>query len=356
MTNQIVPQSGHNQEIVSSEQTERLKQAGQVANEYAAQSSFLDYRDGLTENTKRAHDKDLNSFESFLHDSGIATIENLNINPDSWQGVTFGLLEAFKRYLLKSSYAISTINRRLSTVRRYASLAFKAGVIDTTEHARIKTVTGYSGKQARNVDEKREQTRILNDKGQAVKKADNVQIGADIVGKLKDKHNLATPLGLRNRAMMYILLDHGFRASEVVDLKVSDINLAEGTMTFYRRKVDKTQTHTLTAGTLKALSDYMPSWLTGDMSLFTGVKRNGELTTKGITTRTVSRIVNELGKEHGIERLSAHDCRHSWATRAAKGGTSPFALQEAGGWNSLAMPRRYVDAQAVANEGVTLAS
>jgi hypothetical protein len=30
----------------------------------------------------------------------------------------------------------------------------------------------------------------------------------------------------------------------------------------------------------------------------------------------------------------------------------PFRLQEAGGWNSLALPRRYVEAAKIANEGM----
>jgi hypothetical protein len=35
-------------------------------------------------------------------------------------------------------------------------------------------------------------------------------------------------------------------------------------------------------------------------------------------------------------------------------GTDPFTLQEAGGWSSLAMPRRYVADNEIANEGVIL--
>lgn len=45
---------------------------------------------------------------------------------------------------------------------------------------------------------------------------------------------------------------------------------------------------------------------------------------------------------------------HAWATRAARSGTDPFALQEAGGWNSLTMPRRYIELAEVANQGVKL--
>ena len=39
---------------------------------------------------------------------------------------------------------------------------------------------------------------------------------------------------------------------------------------------------------------------------------------------------------------------------AARSGTDPFALRDAGGWNSLSMPSRYVEDQDIANEGVIL--
>jgi integrase len=58
----------------------------------------------------------------------------------------------------------------------------------------------------------------------------------------------------------------------------------------------------------------------------------------------------------GLEGLSPHDCRHYWATDAARSGTDPFRLQEAGGWASLAMPRRYVEAAEIANKGVKLSA
>jgi integrase len=56
----------------------------------------------------------------------------------------------------------------------------------------------------------------------------------------------------------------------------------------------------------------------------------------------------------GIDNLSAHDCRHYWATRATQLGTHPRALQQAGGWNSPAMVMRYVDESEIANEGVVV--
>jgi hypothetical protein len=55
-----------------------------------------------------------------------------------------------------------------------------------------------------------------------------------------------------------------------------------------------------------------------------------------------------------VQGLSAHDLRHSWATRAARNKTDAFDMREAGGGNSLAMPSRYVETAKIANEGVNL--
>ena len=67
--------------------------------------------------------------------------------------------------------------------------------------------------------------------------------------------------------------------------------------------------------------------------------------------RSISIRVRTLGRRVGSAGLSSHDCRHYWATQWA-GKVDLFRLQEAGGWSSLAMPRRYVAWGQVANEGM----
>ena len=73
-----------------------------------------------------------------------------------------------------------------------------------------------------------------------------------------------------------------------------------------------------------------------------------------MSDRAITDRVRALGEEIGIEGLSAHDCRHFWATQAARNGTPVNRLQDAGGWSSPAMPLRYVEAAKVANDGVRL--
>lgn len=79
--------------------------------------------------------------------------------------------------------------------------------------------------------------------------------------------------------------------------------------------------------------------------------RSGKLAAAGMQRESISRRVKELGKAVGIDKLSAHDCRHFWTTHA---GTAPFALKQAGGWSNMATVSRYVDESTVANEGVKL--
>jgi integrase len=51
----------------------------------------------------------------------------------------------------------------------------------------------------------------------------------------------------------------------------------------------------------------------------------------------------------GLKGLSAHDCRHYWASQAARNQTPLPEQQDAGGWNSVAMPMRYIEKSQVAS-------
>ena len=121
----------------------------------------------------------------------------------------------------------------------------------------------------------------------------------------------------------------------------------------------------MTADTLQAAR----SWLEQDAPpigplLRASVSKNagkvawqaGELSHAGLTARAITARVAYLGRKVlGIGGLSAHDLRHTWATLAARNGTPLDRLQDAGGWASLAMPMRYIEAARIANEGVKLA-
>ncbi len=348
---------------------ERQQQLGQLANQAAALNTFAEYQGKRAKNTLRRQRADLALFAKFLagvrfYDFPIddtpavqAAGDALMGAPDAWRNITHGLIEGFMNWQLAAGYAVGSINIRLATVRRYAALAFKAGVIEATEHALIKAVVGYTSTEGRRVDERRIDSGHKTRRPEKSKKAEHVTITEPQAERLKNQPD--TPQGRRDALLMCLLLNHGLRCGEAAALTVGNFNLAAGTMTFYREKVDKVQTHTLIAETRGALAAYIHAGdcpLAADAPLLRGSRKGGKLTAGGMSERAITARVKDLGAAAGLEGLSAHDCRHFWATywsqRIHKLPRGMFTLQEAGGWNSLAMPRRYVEAASIANEGM----
>lgn len=324
----------------------KMNAAGHAANQAAAKHTFTDYHSRKAKNTVKAQGFDLAVFADYLALAGVSVDASLlQTDPDAWQGVTWGLVEGFVKWQLQQGHAVSSINRRLSTVKAYVKLAAKAGALSPQELALIRTVAGYGQKEAKRVNEGRETTRIGH------KKAEHTSLSDEQAKALKTHPD--TPQGRRDAVLMCLLLDHGLRAGEVAALTVNNVDLRKGMLTgFYRPKVDKTQNHKLSADTLRALRSWFDSNDAPALGpLLRGSRKGGHLAEAGISTTCISERVRTLGKALGIDNLSAHDCRHYWATHWAD-KVSVLRLQEAGGWNSLAMPRRYVERAEVANEGM----
>ena len=137
---------------------------------------------------------------------------------------------------------------------------------------------------------------------------------------------------------------------------VTDLDLEAGELRFYREKVDKTQTHRLTTDTLRAALSYLYHDAPAIGPLLRASRKDGRLRDVGVTSRAITAWARALGQATRVEGLSAHDCRHYWATQAARNGTPVDPLQHAGGWASPRLPLRYVEAARVANEGVRLST
>ena len=326
-----------------------LARAGALADSYARAGILADYQMRLAANTRRRQQSELAVFCEYLAQIPVVrTASALYTDLSAWAGITHGLIEGYLKWQLGKGVAINTINIRLATIKRYCALAARAKVLSTEEQALIRLVQGYTQKAGRNIDRAREVCRI------GAKKAEPTVISPAHAGLLKRQPG--TPLGRRDALLMCLLLDHGLRVSEIVALKVADMDLARGRFAFYREKVDLVQIHTFTPDTLKAAQAYLPDVAEQDY-LFAGsdARRKSKRGTAGtMETRSVNDRVRTLGEGIGITRLSPHDCRHFWATEALAYGTSIDRLQQAGGWTSPAMPLRYANTSKIANEGVKL--
>ena len=320
---------------------DELPTIGQVANDFARQSVLQDYQDRKSQQTLRRQRADIALFEQFLASAGYQC-EGLASDLSKWHFVTWGLVEAFNRWQLEQGYAMGSVNIRLTTIKIYCGLAAKAEHITTQELALIKTIKGYYQAEARNIDEKRDQTRRPD-----AKKATPVSLSPVHVALLKKQPD--TKRGRRDALLMCLLLDHALRVGEVADLNVGSINLSSGQLIFYRHKVGKTQTHDLSPDTYQAARLYLADCEPDQVPLFVGICSKDRISTSSLNER-----VTQLGKAIGITGLSPHDCRHFYATDAIKNGTDIKSLQDAGGWDNPIMPLRYAESAKVANAGVKL--
>ncbi|MBE2198615.1 MAG: site-specific integrase [Anaerolinea sp.] len=350
--------------LVTATAASAITRAGQAANQAAADYLFADYRQRRAPKTMRTQTAALLLWVHYLAEVGAAgdlltaaeTWADAHFSdqeqddlrayaqaqrtslpiiygayygqhvPAAWQGVTWGLVEGFVKWLLNQGYSLASVNNRLSAVKVYVRLAAKAGMISPTEQALIREVRGYGRTEGKRVDEGRPKVRVGN------KKEEALVLTAVQARQLKIQHP-PTPQGIRDRLLLCLLLDLGLRASEVAALTVAD--LAEpGYVTVYRQKTDTTDRMELTADLLAALRDYR-RWQRPSGPLLRGSRKNGELTDQVMSVRAIGARVKLLGRDIlGVWELSPHDLRHTWATRAAK-GSNPFVLRDAGGWTNM---------------------
>lgn len=346
---------------------------GQIANAAAGQSTFEAYRKRKSTNTKLAQQNDLTLFAEFVNaiyekteGSDLSVPfrlepDQLYVDPAAWQLISHGLILLFKSFLEDEGYALSSINRSISTIRKYAALATTAGYISPTTNLQIQAVKGYLGAEAHHVDSGREQVR------KSTKKLDAVVIPKIVIKALKAAESYPeNDMGLRDRLILCLLLDHGLRSSEVAQLEISHIDFEDGVMQVYRQKTNSTDRLYISGDTADALIVYLncESIISAETKidqLLWGASKGGALRPKPMSRSGVSKVVTKYGKLMSIQfglpnlsKLSAHDGRHQWATDVLASGAQIDQLQQAGGWKSPSMPLRYVNKRKIANEGINL--
>ena len=321
----------------------RLEQAGQAANKAASQNVFGKYQQGKSENTNRRHKNDLAVFADFLAFAGV-TCGDLQNKPEAWQGVTWGLVEAFREWQLKEGYAMGTINARLSAVKIYTWLAMKAGSFEETEAILIKGVSGYKRAEQRHIDKKRKAAGIDTRKG--AKKAQAVSLTKEQADKMLDQDTQSNT-GRRDRLLMAIMLYQGLRVGEVAALQVGDFDLSLGELRFYRPKVDKTQTHILTPPALEAAREYIAKDAPAIGIIWRGSVKGHGLSGQGLSERAITKRVNFLGAKAGAAGLSAHDLRHYaagfYAGKVNKGSLTFKDFMDIFGWAAPDMALHYIE-------------
>lgn len=325
---------------------------GQAANQAAQNAVFKIYQDKRPINTQRSQKAALAVFAQFMRTCGLES-PNLYSDPLSWMGITWGLVQAFQRWLLQNGYSVKTINDRVSVIKVYMAMANQAGIIPDGEILRLQALKGYSQKEAHDADGKRAKDGIATRRGN--KKIKPTAITSEQAQELCQIRK-ETPQARRDALIMCLLLDHGLRVSEIADLRLEDIDRTAKQMKFYRRKTGKTSLHNLRGRAWAIMAEYLTKDNTAQSGpLILASCKTGALLQKGMTTRAIGQRVAQLGQGIGIENLSPHDGRHHGATMAGNDPNVSLAgLMAWGGWASANVAINYMNRGEADNDGVFL--
>jgi len=318
----------------------------------ADETAFQKFNATKSDNTLKAYQRDLHRFARLIYGEDIPKNYGyrLSVEKDLWYNLTHGEVNAYQLWMMKEGYALTSINRAVYAVRTYARQAMLAGTMSAEVYQRIAAIQSISGKAAVNLDDKRSITRRS---GARAKKATPTKIPADLVTHLLNDHDFNSLGGLRDAVLMGCLLELGLRSSEVATLTWQDIDLTAGTLLFYRPKVAQTQNLALSTRLqrlLRTYLQYLETHFVRPEKLLVGVTRKGALGKPYLSPQSISNIVQEIGAQYDIEKLSAHDCRHHCITYLIQEKqVNPMTVQDFGGWKDARMVRHYVRQLDVSN-------
>lgn len=269
---------------------------------------FLDHlivERGLSANTISSYGRDLAQFAGFLKSRGVS--EPALIDE--------GCLVAFLAELGKKSYAAASTARKMSAVRSLIKYLCAEGRIVASPVARIEPA--------------RPQRKLP--KSLSVEEVDRLL-------KAPDVHE---DTGLRDKAMLETLYACGLRVSELISIKVNEVNFSAGFLRCFG-KGGKERVVPIGEVALEWIKAYVQSARTkcdGD-----GRSEYLFLTKQGRPMSRVMfwKIIRKYAVKAGItSRLTPHVLRHSFATHLLERGADLRSLQEMLGHASIATTQVY---------------
>jgi len=254
---------------------------------------FADYirvERGLAANTVKSYSQDLMDFAKFVESRNLdSVLEAKRLD-----------IAGYLAHLRQRGLASSTVDRRTDSLRSFYRFLSAEKYIADDPTRLIESARSWS-------------------KLPAVLSVEEVQL-------LLDQPDTSEPLGLRNKVIFEIMYAAGLRVSELIQLRITDLNLEIG----YVRclgKGSKERVIPIGSKALAAVQEYLdfgrPRLHPKDDYLL--VNYMG----KKLTRDGVRRIIQKIAKSAGIEKnISPHTLRHCFATHLLERGADLRSLQE----------------------------
>lgn len=254
--------------------------------------NYLSVERGLSKNTLESYARDLRQYLSYLKDK-----KRLKLSETTQTTVIGYLLQ-----LQAKGKATATLSRSLAAIKSYYHFLFREERIE-----RDPTMNLDAPKQEKRLP------RVLS---------------VENVGRLLEQPDLKVPAGIRDRAMLEVLYATGLRVSELVFLKVSDVNLEMGYIKCWG-KGSKERIVPLGSVALKYVKHYLEHarrFLASSLhedTLF--LNHHGHRLTRQGFWKIIKKYAESIQLE---EDITPHTLRHSFATHLLENGADLRSVQE----------------------------
>jgi integrase/recombinase XerC/integrase/recombinase XerD len=264
-------------------------------------------RRGLSDATRRAYESDLRQLGQWACERDLESTQ-----------LDLKALRRFAQGLSADGLAASSLARKLASIRTFYDSLLERG--DVTQNIAELITTP---KQARDLP------RVLNQQEMV---------------RLLDGIPTSTPLQLRDRAMFELTYACGLRASELISLGTSSVDMDEEQVRV-EGKGGRTRLVPVGEHAVRSLRSYLdrgrPFLISSQDDRQTTVlflTKNGHKLQPSDVRRRLERCLSQAGVASGI---SPHSLRHSFATHLLNGGADLRSVQELLGHRSISATQIY---------------
>lgn len=265
--------------------------------------NFTIFEKRLSKNTVNSYKEDLIKYEEYLKSKKITKVDNINTHD----------IEKYLIYLKDNEYSITSIARKLTTIKNFHNYLFnkqiiKKDVSQTIERPKIK------------------------------KTLPKVMTVAEVDKLLEIK--CITAFDYRNKAMLELLYATGLRISELLNLKLIDVDLENCVVRCFG-KGSKERIVPIGEYVLEHLEKYLeyrPLLSKNKKSEFLFLNKSGT----GLSRFSFFKIIKKLLREKNINvDISPHTLRHSFATHMLEYGADLRSIQELLGHSDISTTKIY---------------
>jgi len=221
--------------------------------------------------------------------------------------------------LASEGKAPSTLNTYLAAIKGVAREAWRKHIISVEQYQHIKEIKRIKGCRAI--------------KGRALELDELNQL---IESCLAQNSDITT----RDAAIFAIVYGAGLRREECAELNLSDLNMKHATIRILG-KGNKQRLNNLCERTMDILTLYLKARGNAKGRLFYRGLRSGRLLSEGISSQAVYDILSRRQKMAGVEHLTPHDLRRTFATNLLKNGEDVFTVQNLMGHANIDTTKQY---------------